>query len=254
MADRRVNFAKSAVRALDILELFGDLRRPVRAVEVAKFLGLPASSTDQVLKSMSGSGYLIFNRMAKTYFPSPRLIPFGCSLNDSFFGGTLPALLDRLHQTTGEVVSLSTISGDDIKLVDARAPDDYAGPTLSGLCVSVFASVLGRAFLGSLNQRELQHFVGRTHPIFRDNNGADYMRWVIAYRRQGYVSCDTSEYMPQYQPCWSIAVRVPPQLSAVPLMLGLSGPLKRTRAHDAEYGGLLRLSACELNSSLIPST
>ncbi len=151
------NFAKSAARALQVLDLFGALRRPVRAVEVAAALELAASSTDQLLKSMTASGHLVFDLAAKTYFPSPKLLPFGGWLRDSFFGDALQALLDRLHRQTGEIITLATVSGGTVQLIDTRVPGDYRGPALIGLRVPVLGSTLGGAYLGSLDERQLAY-------------------------------------------------------------------------------------------------
>ncbi len=41
--DRR-SLSRSATRALDVLELFGETRRPLRAVEMSKALGMHPSS------------------------------------------------------------------------------------------------------------------------------------------------------------------------------------------------------------------
>ena len=46
------NFSKSAVRALDILELFARVDRPLRAIDVTRLLGISPSSTIQLLKTM----------------------------------------------------------------------------------------------------------------------------------------------------------------------------------------------------------
>src|SRR5690242_14914123 len=44
------NLAKSAIRALDVLELFARLDRPLRSIEIAKQLGISPSSAAQLLK------------------------------------------------------------------------------------------------------------------------------------------------------------------------------------------------------------
>src|SRR5579859_7494960 len=95
--------AVSAIRALDILGEFRRLRRPLRAVELVDALGFPTSSTDQLLKSLVESGHLIFNRRAKTYFPSARLSPFGSWMSGLYFGeDRISRALEEISVATGE--------------------------------------------------------------------------------------------------------------------------------------------------------
>ncbi len=58
------NLSKSATRALDILEYFAMVGRPLRAREIAQAFDFHASSTDQLLKTMVDSAYLICGRQA----------------------------------------------------------------------------------------------------------------------------------------------------------------------------------------------
>ena len=74
--DRR-SLSRSATRALDVLELFGQERRSLRAIEIAKALGLHPSTANQLLKTMVDSAHLTFDAVAKSYLPSPRLGRFG---------------------------------------------------------------------------------------------------------------------------------------------------------------------------------
>src|SRR5690606_14818464 len=58
---QRRNISKSAVRALDVLEHFAAVRRPLRATDIAHALDIHPSSADQLLKSMVDSGYLLID-------------------------------------------------------------------------------------------------------------------------------------------------------------------------------------------------
>ncbi|OYX21979.1 MAG: hypothetical protein B7Z04_00960 [Rhodobacterales bacterium 32-66-9] len=67
----RRNISKSAVRALDVLEHFAAVRRPLRATDIANALDLHPSSADQLLKSMVDAAYLLRR--------SPRRRAGGCN-------------------------------------------------------------------------------------------------------------------------------------------------------------------------------
>jgi DNA-binding IclR family transcriptional regulator len=61
------------VRVFAILELFSALRRPLTGGQVAKALNYPGSSTFALLRSMTAQGYLAFDPLRRTYFPTVRL-------------------------------------------------------------------------------------------------------------------------------------------------------------------------------------
>ncbi|HYF18084.1 MAG TPA: helix-turn-helix domain-containing protein [Ramlibacter sp.] len=68
---------KSAVRALEVLELFDRLQREASVGEVARLLGYPLSSTSVLLSTMMGCGYLRAGAAQHTYVPTPRLARLG---------------------------------------------------------------------------------------------------------------------------------------------------------------------------------
>jgi hypothetical protein len=68
---------KSAVRALEVLELFDRLRREASVGEVARLLGYPLSSTSVLLATLTGRGYLQPGTVPFTYRPTLRLARLG---------------------------------------------------------------------------------------------------------------------------------------------------------------------------------
>src|SRR5215207_9910991 len=101
------NFAKSAARALDVLELFAREKRNLRASEIAYALDLPRSSADQLLKTLLRAGYLSLCPYAKTYFPSPRLVGFGTFITGVYDRSEmLGEMLSEVHEATGHIVTL----------------------------------------------------------------------------------------------------------------------------------------------------
>jgi len=68
---------KSAVRVLEVLELFDRLQREASVGEVARELGYPVSSTSMLLGSLLERGYLRHGPDQRTYFPTPRVTLLG---------------------------------------------------------------------------------------------------------------------------------------------------------------------------------
>lgn len=136
---------KSAVRALEVLKLFSEERRDLNQKEIIDRLGYPQSSTTFLLKTMVSTGFLCFDRKARTYLPSPEVYRIGSWLEDigyreMFRKGVLTALLSELSSATGETASLTTqndiyvqwhrIIGDD-PVACRRVPEGTALPLTS---------------------------------------------------------------------------------------------------------------------------
>ena len=104
---------KSAVRSLDVLYMFATERRALSQREIVKLLGYPQSSTTFLLKTMVGSGYLIYDPNERTYFPTPKVLSVGDWLRETDYGrmdgeGPLADLIRELEEEFGETISLST--------------------------------------------------------------------------------------------------------------------------------------------------
>ena len=64
---------KSAVRVLEVLELFDRLQREASVGEIARELGYPVSSTSMLLGNLLERGYLRHGPDQRSYFPTPRV-------------------------------------------------------------------------------------------------------------------------------------------------------------------------------------
>ncbi len=144
------NLSKSALRALDLLEFFAMRRLPARAAEVARALSISHSSADQLLKSLASRAYLIFDSNQKLYWPSPRLLGFAATLEQSYFGGSsLQLLIQYLVDRTGCSVAISTPVGRLMQLTHFLAPPGKSHSHPPGEKYSLFASAAGAAILAT---------------------------------------------------------------------------------------------------------
>lgn len=104
---------KSAVRSLDVLCLFAAERRALCQRDIVLLLGYPQSSTTFLLKTMVDSGYLIYDPIERTYFPTPKVLGIGDWLRETDYGrmdadSPLAGLIRELQDEFGETVCLST--------------------------------------------------------------------------------------------------------------------------------------------------
>jgi DNA-binding IclR family transcriptional regulator len=150
--------AKSAVRALDIIELLARAGTPLRAVEIGSELGLSPSSTHQLLKSMMDAAYLLFDPVSKRYRPSLRTDALGASLERfTFATATLGRLVAALHEKLGTTITVSASQGGFMQIIDvfepgaARVAASHGSSDVRqksiGLRVPIFGSCTGAAWL-----------------------------------------------------------------------------------------------------------
>jgi DNA-binding IclR family transcriptional regulator len=212
----RRSLSRSATRALDVLEAFGEEQRPLRAVEVARLLDLPSSTTDQLLKTMVDSGHLVFEARAKTYVPSPRLLGFAGWIVVACKGeGGLGALIREVQARTGLVTTLSAPNDLFMQVIDVAVPPEIS--TERGLRVSVFGTVIGSAYLSMLESREIQRLADRAR--IAPGELPVILETVNAIRAEGFADGPTPD-----GGIWSIAMPISTPGLRVPLVLGVAGP------------------------------
>lgn len=225
--------SKSATRALDVLEYFAMMGRPLKAVEIAQAFGLHASSADQLLKTMVDSAYLVFDSHRKLYYPSPRLVNFGSWISANYFGeDRICRLLREVHDRTGVIVTLSIRYGTQMQLVDLIEPPVQAGTLVKGSRVPIMDSIIGITFLASHDEREVIALIEQISQETGKRISLTALRELIArvnaVRAAGYLSGPAVAADGPY----AMAVVLPRPASGMAMVLGLAG--ERTEFIDNE--------------------
>jgi DNA-binding IclR family transcriptional regulator len=217
----RRSLSRSATRALDVLEYFGEVRRPLRAVEIARVLSMHPSTTNQLLKTMVNSAHLVFDAHGKTYLPSPRLARFSTWISNTYgSGGRLHDLVQEVHTCTQMVVTITTPNDLFMQIIDVAVPSEQT--TERGTMISVFGSVIGAAYLSTLPQTELKRLATRARIPLAEMPAT--LLQAAQVRRDGYAEgASTGGEM------WSIAMPLPMQGLRVPTVLGLAGSPEQVR-------------------------
>lgn len=234
-SDRR-SVSRSAIRALDVLEYFGEAQRPLRAIEISHALKLHSSTTDQLLKTMVDSGHLAFEARAKTYLPSHRLASFSIWIVESYGGDErLRGLVRDVQAATGEIVTLTTPNDLFMQVVDQAGTGPSGRPAERGLRVSVFGSAVGAAYLSTLTDSEITRLADRA----RLSAGEVLKALASAgrIRREGFAQEPTPD-----GDIWSIAAPLIGGDFPVPLVLGLAGPEDRVRPNSGGLQEVMRLA------------
>ncbi|HKT75581.1 MAG TPA: helix-turn-helix domain-containing protein [Sphingobium sp.] len=230
--DERRSRSQSATRALDVLEFFGEIRRPFRAIELVNMLGMNRSTANQLLKTMVDSAHLLFDARNKTYMPSPRLAKFSTWLGDVY--GTndrLDELITDLQSRTGLFVTVSTPNDLFMQVMETRSPSGRLAQR--GIRVAVFGSTIGSAYLSTLDPAEFARLADRARitdaalPAIREE--------LEEIRRIGYVSKQSAG-----DAGWSMAMPIRDLRWGVSTVLGLSGPIDAVRDRAEELFAIMQ--------------
>ena len=220
------SLSRSAVRALDVLELFGRERRPLRAVEIGRELQLHPSSTNQLLKTMVDSGHLVFQIKGKSYLPAPRLAGFGAWIVETYGADErLCNLVRDVHSRVGLMITLTTPNDLFMQILDWTAAPGQR--TERGLKISIFGSAVGSAYLATLNRTALTKLIDRAR--VPGSEVSKILAAVASIERDGFADGPTTD-----NKLWSIAIALPRQSTAIPMVLGLAGPSAHVRGRREE--------------------
>lgn len=246
--DRR-SLSRSATRALDVLEYFGQVRRPLRAVEIARRFSWHPSTVNQLLKTMVESAHLTFEAGTKTYLPSPRLARFSSWMIATYGNDErLRRLLAEIHAVSNEIVTLTTPNDLFMQVIDlAGAGTDFdPGDTSAerGLRVSMFGSVIGDAYLSTLPHLEVRRLADRARIPVKEHDIV--LQSLALVRSVGFAEGPSGE-----NAVWSIAVPLPPGAFNVPLVIGLAGPAARVKPNQPQLVAALHAGVARLANAQV---
>ena len=153
---------KSAARVLDVLELFSVGHEPFSVTDVARKLGIPKSSTQGLLTTLAGRGYLA--REGSAYvLPS--------ELRDGGYVGGLRArlvsraepILQRMARVSKESAFLGVLVGRDIQyLAKALSPHEVRYDAALTTLRPVYCTSTGIAILAHLDPGVANRILNRT--------------------------------------------------------------------------------------------
>jgi DNA-binding IclR family transcriptional regulator len=148
---------------LRILEIYQELREPLSAKAVAEALGMPRSSTNALLRSMIGTGYLSYDELEGTYFPTFRLFYLGSWLMEGHFNDpALASLLQAIWRGTSETVCLWVRLDFDMVAVDViNGKQPITLYVKTGSRAPLFRSVVGAAWLSANPEETVKELAGR---------------------------------------------------------------------------------------------
>jgi DNA-binding IclR family transcriptional regulator len=243
------DMAKSAIRALDIIEFLARAEKPLRAVEISSALGLSPSSTHQLLKTMMDAAYLIFDPFTKRYHPSPRAANTGTWLAKTcFVPGAMDRLIEAAQRDLGKVIAISASQGSFMQIVELfepGPPEPQSRPAWRGLRqesigvrVPLFGSCTGAAWLATQSDERVLAAARLCRRALGEQgtDSAHILEFVQRVRAQGYafggVTANNSSR--------AIAVAMPPNRDGLVLVMTVSAPTEEAEERREEIARILK--------------
>lgn len=251
-ARQEKGLVKSSARSLQVFEFFQQFGRPARTVEIGRYLDIPNSSADELLKTLAELGYLTFNQRSKCYAPSYRFFNLSKGLENQFFmDGRIGDMMQYLAETTGETVSLAAENRHQLQSMATvergfSQPDRlYSGRRMNmcrrahngwvphnNYCTVLLAAKTDAEVIdivrGHAEAEDAEIRIGDLEPMISA---------VHEVRRRGYSVCRNGKVTG----IDSVAVALPPEASNVRMALGfVSADLFQTPKREADLARLLR--------------
>lgn len=183
---------KSAVRMMQIFDLFDQLQRDASVNEIVEHLAFPQSSTSVLLKSLAQTGYIEYLPATRTYIPTPRVALLGSWISGSpIRDGNIGRMMDELGAETGEAIALACKSGIYAKYIHV-----VEATSLLRLHVSVGSqrflawSPMGVPLLSDMPDDEIRLLVKHTNAEAPSKQKAIDVKQALShveqYRKRGY--------------------------------------------------------------------
>ena len=235
---------KSAIRVLEVLQLFDRIQRAATVSEISRELGYPLSSTSVLLSNLAEMGYLCHGADQRSYFPTPRVTLLGIWIAPVLApSGNVLRLMAELGDQTSETVILAAPTRDQVQYLHVVPASTtmrmHVGP---GTTRSLLSSGLGRLLLSTMSDDKVHHLV------LRHNEGTDITKPRISLsalrrdlamiRTQGY-SLTLKGVTPGAA---VLGMLLPLAINGVPLAVGIGGWSRSMRVQLPHYLKLLRSS------------
>lgn len=231
---------KSAGRSLEVLELFRDVKKPLRLTDIAEALSLPQSSASMLLRSLIKMGYLI--RLERSYAPSMRITLLGSWLNDSMFAtGNLMNLIAELSRMTGDTVILATRNSIYVEvLAVVQGAMEVMHHTRPGDARPLTRALLGHMILSTMSRHEVESLVLRINAEQkRPERRVKFQSLVPVLdriRQDGYGYTEQGSVVGAA----NVAMLLPSGPFGDRLVVGNVGAIDRIRPRREEILGLMR--------------
>lgn len=155
---------KTALRVIEIMEIYAREGRSLTLTELAKLLGAPVSSCLGLIRTLAALGYLYETGRRQGYYPTGRLLAIAQMIAkaDPILDRVYPAL-EALRDETGETVVFGKFQEDGrvvyLQVIESQNAVRYTA--MPGELREPYANSIGRALLGALPEPKRDALLAR---------------------------------------------------------------------------------------------
>ena len=228
MGEADSNVSATALKALAVLDLMGEQRRPLSVAEVAERVGADRATAYRMLMTLVQAGYVRRDESAKLYRLSFKVLSLARHLvSEDERASQILSTLRRISEETGETVHYSALDRDAaVLLFRAKGTQRVAVDFQIGDRSPLHCSSIGKVLLAYLDAPAVEAILAAGLPQVAPNTITDpeAMRAELtAVRAQGYAF-DDLEFAPDMR---CVAVPVFENGGSVPGGIAISGPSSR---------------------------
>ncbi len=233
---------KSASRALEVLDLFTEVRLPLRQKSIVQRLAYPQSSMTVLLKTLVALGYLNYDRATRTYFPTTRVAALGDWINLSMYGaGKLIEMMHAIQERTDETVVL--VSQNDLFIQYLRVIQprhDFKVPPTEGAMRLLTQSTGGLVLMSRMSDKAIDKLLRHINIHEEDRSQrldiGKLMEQLIWVRREGYAFLAGTPI----PGAAAIAMPLSGGPHSIPLAIGVGGVNARIVRHKSRIVEVMR--------------
>lgn len=189
---------RSVARALEMLELVAASKDELTITEISKQLGIPKSTTFDILYTLLDKGYLEqANEKQKSFKLGVKLFQTGaCYLEQTPFQNVAHLVLERLAEVAGETAFLALVNNDELVYFDkVESPDSVRTSARIGSNNPLYCTGLGKAILAALPDEEVKAILARTGGLkaitpYTCTDEAKFFAILNQARQHGYAIDD----------------------------------------------------------------
>jgi IclR family acetate operon transcriptional repressor len=226
---------KTAVRTLDLFEVFARVQGPLSLTELSNLLGSPPSSTHALVKTLRQRGYVYVLEDRKLIFPTKRLLAVSelISRSDPVIAIFEPEM-KRLLAATDETIILGKRQADYVTYLEvmesSRSIRYSARP---GDTKPLHSSAIGKAMLSTLSGTDLKSILNAVGLKRITDATIISMEALMDDIRMGR---DRNLFVTRGENVSDVmALAVCVRLGGEPLSVAIAGPMERMIANESAY-------------------
>lgn len=156
---------KTALRVIEIMEIFAREGRTLTLTELAKLLDAPVSSCLGLVRTLTSLGYLYETGRRQGYYPTGRLLAIAQRIAkaDPILERVFP-LLETVRNETGETAVFGKLQEDGrvVYLAVVESQNAVRYTAMPGELRAPYSNSIGRALLGALSESKKDSLLAAT--------------------------------------------------------------------------------------------